>query len=307
MSVPEQVDGYGFAKADLPPITVLLAEDEEFSMKLEKSVLGQLGIKDIITAYDGEDARIILEQEVVNIDLVISDLYMPKMDGIELLRVVREKRPELPFLLLTSETSSDAVRTAQELGVDGYIIKPFSPAKVDKTISAILARRRPELADVWLRSADRRQFDDAGHPQLKRLYKYWHDRRGAHSIPSLSDLMPLHGGEAADILPQMVLATLQHNPFRVRYEHVGDNLAKTIGRHDLVGKYVDEQPFWFRKYAEPAYRSLVKDRVPQFKYLRTIESFMIVKYQRLLLPLSDDNSRVDHVIGGMFDMRTVKS
>lgn len=147
-------DAPGTIRHDLPPLRVLLAEDEEFSLKIERSVLVQLGVRTIYPAKDGEEALEALKREADAIDVVISDIYMPKLDGMGLLRLVRQVRRDMPFVLVTSEASGDTVRTALAAGVDGYIVKPFSPARVSKAVLSAIDRRRPGVLDAWRRSTN---------------------------------------------------------------------------------------------------------------------------------------------------------
>jgi len=285
----------GWGKVQL---SVLLVEDDEFAMRLARRVLEQLGVHAVTTAYNGVDALDILRSRSMEFDLVISDIWMPEMNGIELLREIRLLAPNQPFLMLTGDATEATILTAQEFRVDGYLIKPFSPGQLDHKITAILARHDPARFSGWQNSGEQRQFQSSGHADLMRLYAYWDNRRGARSIPSLTDLQPLDGGEVADLMPQMLLVGIEANPMRIRYEMVGAKLSGAIGR-DLVGKYVDEQPFWFRRFAEPAYRAVIRSRGPHFRFVRTIGNFSIIKFQRLLLPLASQNQLIDWVLGGI--------
>ncbi|MBM3539919.1 MAG: response regulator, partial [Alphaproteobacteria bacterium] len=71
-------------------------------------------------------------------DLIISDLEMPEMTGLNLLKRVRETWPEMPFIMLTGKASGDFVLAAKEHGVNGYIAKPFAPNQLIGKIASVL-------------------------------------------------------------------------------------------------------------------------------------------------------------------------
>ena len=123
-------------------LTVLLVEDEPFSIRLATSVLRQIGVTDIATARDGAEAIEVLKSAVRPVHLIISDWNMPNMNGLELLKKVRATWPDIPFLMLTGSRSPDLVLAAREHQVNAYIVKPFSAEQLGKKIASIL--RKPK-------------------------------------------------------------------------------------------------------------------------------------------------------------------
>ncbi len=81
---------------------------------------------DIEGASSGKDA--ILKMEQNSYDLVLTDLMMPEMDGIELIRWLKENRPEVGVVILTGYPSQETIKEALELGIIDYVPKPFTPA-----------------------------------------------------------------------------------------------------------------------------------------------------------------------------------
>lgn len=118
---------------------VLVADDAAFIRNLVVKGLQLVGITQVKEAVDGRQALAALQ--TANYDLIISDLHMPEMDGIELLREVKsdERMCTIPFLLLTSDVDAENVKIAAELGVNGYLTKPFRNdpllAKVEQLLS----------------------------------------------------------------------------------------------------------------------------------------------------------------------------
>lgn len=120
--------------------TMLVVEDTADMMQF----LVTLFSKDwtVIGARDGNEALEILEREQV--DFIVSDLMMPGLDGLGLLKAVRSDSTmsALPFILLTAKDDSDTKITALEAGADAYIEKPFSPVQMLASVEGILSVRR---------------------------------------------------------------------------------------------------------------------------------------------------------------------
>jgi len=120
---------------------VLIADDAAFIRNLIKKSLEVIGITQVKEAADGRQALAALQ--TANYDLVISDLHMPEMDGIELLREVRsdERMWRMPFLMLTSDMDAANVKTAAELDVNGYLAKPFRGDPLIEKVTQILQKK----------------------------------------------------------------------------------------------------------------------------------------------------------------------
>ena len=116
--------------------TILYADDSISLRSLVHDVLTNVGY-DVIVAEDGDDA---LEKLSVEVDLVLTDLNMPKKDAIEVIKEIRNK-PEhrvTPILLLTTESEQVKKMEAKEAGATGWIVKPFRPEKLISTIKKVL-------------------------------------------------------------------------------------------------------------------------------------------------------------------------
>jgi len=89
----------------------------------------------VISAVDGMDALEILPNE--KIDLVITDLNMPNVDGFELIKTIRENTlyTNLPVIILSSLTDADNIQHGLEMGANSYIIKPFNMKKIQEEVS----------------------------------------------------------------------------------------------------------------------------------------------------------------------------
>jgi two-component system alkaline phosphatase synthesis response regulator PhoP len=116
---------------------VLVVDDEQSIVTLLQYNLQQAGF-DVITAMDGETGKNMAIEEQP--DLMVLDLMLPKMDGIEVCKQLRQERVMLPILMLTAKDDEFDKVLGLELGADDYMTKPFSPREVVARVKAILRR-----------------------------------------------------------------------------------------------------------------------------------------------------------------------
>ncbi len=117
--------------------TVLLVEDEDIVRGLIESVLGRHG-HTVIAAASGEDALAMFEGRQGEIDIVVTDVVMPGMNGGELAAAVREQRPDLPVLFISGYTDNHAIHRDVDADETHYLNKPFAPEKLLRRIRQIL-------------------------------------------------------------------------------------------------------------------------------------------------------------------------
>lgn len=116
---------------------ILVVDDEQSIVTLLQYNLEQAGYS-VITALDGEQG---LEAAVdIRPDLVVLDLMLPKMDGLEVCKQLRQQKINIPILMLTAKDDEFDKVLGLELGADDYLTKPFSPREVVARIKAILRR-----------------------------------------------------------------------------------------------------------------------------------------------------------------------
>ncbi|MGE7758927.1 response regulator transcription factor [Peribacillus sp. NPDC097895] len=116
---------------------ILVVDDEQSIVTLLQYNLEQAGYS-VITALDGEQG---LEAAVdIRPDLVVLDLMLPKMDGLEVCKQLRQQKINIPILMLTAKDDEFDKVLGLELGADDYLTKPFSPREVTARIKAILRR-----------------------------------------------------------------------------------------------------------------------------------------------------------------------
>lgn len=130
---------------DFTSLRVLVVDDESGPRAFVRSALRDMGVAAVDEAVDGHDAIEKLERGVEKYGLVVCDWMMPRKAGIDVLRWVRARRPELPFLMVTALATPKAVHLAIENQVSGYIAKPFTPEQLeDKVFLALMGPRARE-------------------------------------------------------------------------------------------------------------------------------------------------------------------
>lgn len=117
--------------------TVLFAEDDKTIRDQTVEVLSML-FKEVFSAHDGKEAFELYEDE--SPDLIISDIKMPNVDGLQFVEKVRSKDYKIPIILLTSFTEQKMLMDAANLSIDGYIIKPIELNVLINTISKSMKR-----------------------------------------------------------------------------------------------------------------------------------------------------------------------
>jgi CheY-like chemotaxis protein len=127
---------------DRKELGLLVVEDNILMQKMMIPMLERLGFQKFITASNGLDAWRKLNGDDP-IHLILSDLVMPKLDGIGLLHKVRasERFWDLPFIMVTGEENQNQLMTSIEVEVDAYILKPFTPIKLEAEISRVLEQK----------------------------------------------------------------------------------------------------------------------------------------------------------------------
>ena len=118
---------------------VLVVDDSSTMRKIVSRSLRQAGLEfdEILEASDGQEALNVLENE--NVDLILSDINMPNMDGLEFLRQKKENDAikNIPVVMITTEGGADIIGEAKQLGAAGSIKKPFKPDTINEVIGGL--------------------------------------------------------------------------------------------------------------------------------------------------------------------------
>lgn len=111
--------------------TVLFVDDEESILKITKILLSSLDIKVILSNSGKKAINILSDKEYKNeIDLVLLDLTMPKMNGLEVLKWLNNKKITIPVILQTGIEDESELNKAFKLGIKDYLVKPYTKEKL---------------------------------------------------------------------------------------------------------------------------------------------------------------------------------
>jgi two-component system chemotaxis response regulator CheY len=121
-------------------VKILLVDDSRTIRNIQKNVLMQLGHNDIIEASDGLEALDQYKKE--SPDLIFIDWNMPNMDGITLVRKIREIDKRTPLIMCTSQAEKSRVLEAIKAGVNNYVVKPFMTESLAEKITQTMEKAK---------------------------------------------------------------------------------------------------------------------------------------------------------------------
>lgn len=117
--------------------SIMTADDSSSVRQMVSFTLNQAGY-DVVEAVDGQDALSKLDSSPVN--MLITDLNMPNMDGIELIRQLRARSQYkfMPIIMLTTESQASKKQEGKSAGATGWIVKPFKPEQLLGVVKKVL-------------------------------------------------------------------------------------------------------------------------------------------------------------------------
>ncbi len=132
---------------------ILVVEDDQRVAELIQRGLRENGFNPTI-AYDGISGKKLASQN--QYDLIISDIILPKMNGLDLCKEIRQTQPDIPIIMLTALGTTDDKVEGFDAGADDYLVKPFEMRELLVRIRAVLKRHHPAMqqAGFILRFAD---------------------------------------------------------------------------------------------------------------------------------------------------------
>ncbi len=130
------LEGVGVAKAK-----ILVVDDDRKIVELVRLYLEKDGYR-VLVAYDGLKALELARQR--RPDLIVLDLMLPQLDGLDVCRILRGEGNKVPIIMLTAKTTEEDKLVGLDLGADDYVTKPFSPRELVARVRAVLRRLREE-------------------------------------------------------------------------------------------------------------------------------------------------------------------
>ncbi|KLU14482.1 MULTISPECIES: chemotaxis response regulator CheY [Xenorhabdus] len=118
----------------------LVVDDFSTMRRIVRNLLKELGFNNVDEAQDGAEA--LTKLRTAEFDFVISDWNMPNIDGLELLKTIRneEKLAALPVLMVTAEAKKENIIAAAQAGASGYVVKPFTAAILEEKLNKIFEK-----------------------------------------------------------------------------------------------------------------------------------------------------------------------
>ena len=139
--------------------TILVVDDEPKIVRQARDYLERSGFH-VVTASDGQAALVVARHE--RPDLVVLDLNLPAMDGLDVCRALR-RESDVPIIMLTARAQETDRLVGLELGADDYITKPFSPRELVARVRAVLRRVRGGVHEPGRLRAGDLEIDLRGH------------------------------------------------------------------------------------------------------------------------------------------------
>ncbi|MBV8536024.1 MAG: response regulator [Alphaproteobacteria bacterium] len=127
-------------------MSVLIVEEEGYTRTLVTTVARALGIEQIVTANNAKAALKVADE--AKITLVVCDLHLPEMSGLEFLVELRRRAPHVQFLLISSQSDPEHIQEAVNSGVSAILVRPFSRAQVEAKLRYLVHRVAPNLSSL---------------------------------------------------------------------------------------------------------------------------------------------------------------
>jgi CheY-like chemotaxis protein len=121
--------------------TVLIADDSKTSQMLVKTTLQRISGLVFLTADNGKEALDVVQK--AHVDLLVTDINMPELDGIGLIRAVRAEDKKMPILIITAKGEEQARDQGMALGANAYVLKPLSARELADHASRLLGPAPP--------------------------------------------------------------------------------------------------------------------------------------------------------------------
>ncbi|HVM98931.1 MAG TPA: response regulator [Caulobacteraceae bacterium] len=150
----------------LDAVKILLVDDNHHMRVLLTEILRAIGVRNVFEANDGAEALQMLRNHPI--DIVMTDLAMQPLDGIDFVRLLRNSQdspnPMVPVIMITGHSTMRRVAEARDVGVTEFLSKPVTARGVIERISRVIDHPRPFVRTSEYFGPDRRRRDDAGYP-----------------------------------------------------------------------------------------------------------------------------------------------
>ena len=130
-------------KSEISQLRVMIVEDQDRVRQLMKDVLNGLNVLQVYEYKDAEKALRFLARSYDYVDIVLCDMVLEgSMNGLDLLERIRSCNIDVNFLMISGKADETAIKTAKKLGVNGYILKPFSAEQIEVKLRVLMSQVR---------------------------------------------------------------------------------------------------------------------------------------------------------------------
>jgi two-component system chemotaxis response regulator CheY len=147
-------------------LKILLVDDNHYMRVLLGEILRAIGVQHIFEANDGAEALQAMRKSPV--DIVMTDLSMQPLDGIDFVRLLRNSpdspNPMVPVIMITGHSTMQRVNEAREAGVNEFLAKPLTARGVIERLTQVVENPRPFIRTATYFGPDRRRRADPKHP-----------------------------------------------------------------------------------------------------------------------------------------------
>ena len=170
--------------------TILIVDDEKEIRNSLSGVLQDEGY-DTLTASGGEDALRVVREDAV--EVVLLDVALPDIDGMEMIRRVKENRPETEVIVITGYATVDSAIEAMKLGIFDYLPKPFTEDEVKSVVAGAVSARQSAIIRSLLEGVDEAEGKLIQKREVVRVLErasqdehFWHELmdNGSHALAS---------------------------------------------------------------------------------------------------------------------------
>ena len=227
---------------------VLVADDEKNGRRMLQILLNKLGCE-VLVAADGREALEIIHNETIN--LLITDLNMPHMNGLELLSTLRQENNELPVILVTAYGTVETAVEAMKQGATDFLMRPLDIEQVEIVVNHALESNRLKQENLFLRD----QLDNQG----------WDEFIGqSHSMQDIYDLIRQVAPTKASVFIAGETGTGKELVARAIHKNSGrKGLFVPNNCAALPTSMLESELFG---YVRGAFTGAVKDRIGKFEY-----------------------------------------
>jgi EAL domain-containing protein (putative c-di-GMP-specific phosphodiesterase class I)/DNA-binding NarL/FixJ family response regulator len=215
---------------NLKNITILYCEDEEDLRNITYDILSQY-TKKVLVAQDGQKGLEIYKDYAEKIDLIITDINMPIMNGLDMIREIKKLNENIAIIVATAFSSSSYLLDAIELGIDKYILKPINIIKLFDTISKALIYH--ELQDLYI---DNLTHLANRNSLIRDLDKSNNNSMALFDIDGFTTLNELYGDKIGDDILIQLSYILEDNFNIIEHKlyRVGDDKFALVSYSDSI-------------------------------------------------------------------------